>query len=201
MPATEDLAYTTVEIRAFRQIPDYTAQFIQEFHNFITLLEPIKPENEPHRTIKQIRFHFLLCERLVPYAQADFTGLDPEEIAYRLALAIAAASKRRFRLRDCGRGNWGFGLRNGRIVPLLLDGNSWQRLDPDDDLFGKWPPKKLIGSFWTLLSEVHEQAAAEIYQEVYYPTNATQFDSDHICDFLLRRLSGLDTPQTWNPFR
>ena len=62
----------------------------------------------------------LICERLIPYSQADFSGLDPEEIAYRLALAIAIASKRGFRLKDCGRGNWGFGLRNGRIVPLLL---------------------------------------------------------------------------------
>jgi len=143
----------------------------------------------------------LVCERLIPYGQADFSGLDPEEIAYRLALAIAMTSKRGFRLKDCGRGNWGFGLRNGRIAPLLLDGNSWTRLDPSDELFGKWPPKKLIGSFWTLLTELHEQASAEIYQEVYYPQNATQFDSDHICDFLLRRLSGLDSPQTWNPFR
>ena len=200
-PATEDLSYTTEEIRAFRQIPDYTAQFIQEFHSWMSLLEPNRPANEPHRSVQQVHFHFLICERLIPYGQADFSGLEPEEIAYRLALAIAIASKRGFRLRDCGRGNWGFGLRNGRIVPLLLDGNSWTRLDPEDELFGKWPPKKLIGSFWPLVTELHEQASAEIYQEVYYPTNATQFDSDHICDFLLRRLSGLDTPQTWNPFR
>ena len=39
-PATEDLSYTTEEIRAFRQIPDFTAQFIQEFHSWISLLEP-----------------------------------------------------------------------------------------------------------------------------------------------------------------
>jgi hypothetical protein len=110
-------------------------------------------------------------------------------------------SKRGFRLKDCGRGNCGFGLRNGRIVPLLLDGNSWTRLDPSDELFGKWPPKKLIGSFWPLLTELHEQASAEIYQEVYYPQHATQFDTNHISEFLLRRLSGLDSPQTWNPFR
>ena len=143
----------------------------------------------------------MVCERLIPFAQADFTGLDPEEVAYRLALAVAVASKRGFRLRDCGRGNWGFVLRNWRFVPLLLDGNSWVRLDPEDQLFGKWPPKRPIGSFWPLLSEVHEQAAAEIQQQVYYPTDAAQFDSDHICDFLLRRLAGLDTTQRWNPFR
>ena len=143
----------------------------------------------------------LVCERLIPYGQSDFSGLDPEEIAYRLALAIAMTSKRGFRLKDCGRGNWGFGLRNGRIVPLLLDGNSWTRLDPSDELFGKWPPKKLIGSFWPLLQELHEPASAEIYLEVYYPQNAMQFDTNHISEFLLRRLSGLDSPQTWNPFR
>ena len=44
------------------------------------------------------------------------------------------------------------------------------RLDTEDELFGKWPPKKLIGSFWLLLSEVHEQAAAEIYQQVCFTT-------------------------------
>ena len=200
-PATEDLSYTTEEIRAFRQIPDFTAQFIQEFHSWISLLEPNRPANEPHRPIQQVHFHFMICERLIPYSQADFSGLDPEEITYRLALAVAMVSKRGFRLKDCGRGNWGFGLRNGRLVPLLLDGNSWTRLDPSDELFGKWPPKKLIGSFWPLLQELHEQASAEIYQEVYYPQNATQFDATHISEFLLRRLSGLDSPQTWNPFR
>ena len=42
----------------------------------------------------------LVCERLIPYGQADFSGLDPEEIAYRLALAIAMTSKRGFRLKD-----------------------------------------------------------------------------------------------------
>ena len=197
-PATEDLSYTTEEIRAFRQIPDFTAQFIQEFHSWISLLEPNRPVGGP---IQQVHFHFMICERLIPYSQADFSGLDPEEITYRLALAVAMVSKRGFRLKDCGRGNWGFGLRNGRIVPLLLDANSWTRLDPSDELFGKWPPKKLIGSFWPLLQELHEQASAEIYQEVYYPQNATQFDTVHISEFLLRRLSGLDSPQTWNPFR
>ena len=198
-PATEDLTYTTEEIRAFRQIPDYTAQFIQEFHTYLVLSED-KGADAHLSTIYEIKFHMLICERLIPYSQADFTGLDPEEVCSRMALAIAFASKRGFRLRDCGPGNWGFGLRTGRIVPLLLDGNSWTRLDPSDDLFGKWPPKKLIGSFWTLLSSVHEPASVEIYNEVYYPSTATQFDSDHICDFLLRRLAGLDTPQTWNPF-
>ena len=197
--ATEDLTYTTEEIRAFRQIPDYTAQFIQEFHTYLILSED-KGANARIGTINEVYFHVLICERLIPYAQADFSGMDPEEIAYRLALAIAVASKRGFRLRDCGRGNWGFGLRNGRIVPLLLDGNSWTRLDATDELYGKCPPKKLIGPFWTLLSGVHEQAAAEIYQEVYHPSASTQFDSDHICNFLLRRLAGLDTPQTRNPF-
>ena len=197
-PATEDLTYTTEEIRAFRQIPDYTAQFIQEFHTYLTLTEA-KGDDEQPRSINEISFHVLICERLIPYSQADFSGLDPEEIAYRLALAIAIASKRGFRLKDCGRGNWGFGLRNGRIVPLLFDGNSWTRLDPSDDLFGKWPPKKLIGSFWSLLSEVHEHASAEIYQEVYYPSNATQFDSDHICDFFTAASRGVRYPPNMEP--
>ena len=39
MPSTEDMSYTTEEIRAFRQIPDYTAQFVQEFHSWLSLAE------------------------------------------------------------------------------------------------------------------------------------------------------------------
>ena len=198
-PASEDSSYTTEEIRAFRQVPDYTAQFIQEFHSTLTLSEADGPPGKIG-TITETLFHFVLCERLVPFADADLSGLDSEETAYRMALAIAASSKRGFRLRDCGRGNWGFGLRNGRVVPLLLDGNSWTKLEPSDELFGRWPPKKLIGSFWPLLTEIHEQASTEISQQVYHPEEASQFDANHIEDFLLRRLSGLDSPQTWNPF-
>ena len=144
---------------------------------------------------RKIPFHFVLCERLVPFSDADLSGLDSEEIAYRLALAIAAASKRGFRLRDCGRGNWGFGLRNGRVVPLLLDGNSWTKLDPSDELYGRWPPKKLIGSFWPLLTEIHEQASTDISQQVYHPEeakNSTQITSrtssyGDYPDWILRR--------------
>jgi hypothetical protein len=97
MPSTEDMSYTTEEIRAFRQIPDSTAQFVQEFHSWLSLAEPDRPEGAPHRPVRQTHFHILVCERLIPFAQADFTGLDPEEDAYRLALAVAVASKRGFR--------------------------------------------------------------------------------------------------------
>jgi len=38
-----------------------------------------------------------VCETLIPYPQADFSELDPEEVAL-LALTIAIASKRGFRL-------------------------------------------------------------------------------------------------------
>ena len=31
-PASTDTVYTTEEIRAFRQVPDYTSQFVQEFN-------------------------------------------------------------------------------------------------------------------------------------------------------------------------
>jgi hypothetical protein len=92
-------------------------------------------------------------------------------------------------------------MRNGRLLPLLLDGNSWVRLEPDDPLFGKWPPKMLIGSFWPLLAEIHPHAASEIEHQVYWPVDGTQFDAEGICAFLLRRLAGLDEPQQWNPLR
>ena len=187
MPSTEDMSYTVEE-------------FVQEFHTWLSLCEPDRPEGAPHRPVSQIHFHILVCERLVPFHHADLQGLDLEEVAYRFALAVAVASQRGFRLRDCGKSNWGFGLRNGRVVPLLLDGNSWARLEPEDPLLGKWPPKKLIGSFWPLLAEIHPQAASEIEQQVYWPVDGTQFDAGGICAFLLRRLAGLDEPQRWNPF-
>ena len=134
MPSTEDMSYTGEE-------------FVQEFHTWLSLCEPDRPEGAPHHPVSQIHFHILVCERLVPFHHADLQGLDLEEVAYRFALAVAVASQRGFRLRDCGKSNWGFGLRNGRVVPLLLDGNSWARLEPEDPLLRKWPPKKLIGSF------------------------------------------------------
>jgi len=201
MPSTEDMSYTTERSVPLGKCLDYTAQFVQEFHCWVSLCESEKPEGAPHRTVQQVHFHILVCERLVPLLRADLQGLDSEEVAYRLALAIAGASQRGFRLRDCGKSNWGFGMRICRLVPLLLDGNSWVRLEPDDPLFGKWPPKKLIGSFWPLLAEIHPQAASEIEQQVYWPVGGTQFDAERICAFLLRRLAGLDEPQQWNSFR
>ena len=79
-PATEDLTYTTEEIRAFRQIPGYTAQLIQEFHTYLTLSED-NGANGRIGTVTEVYFHVLICERLIPYAQTDFTGMDPGEIA------------------------------------------------------------------------------------------------------------------------
>ena len=55
---------------------------------------------------------------------------------------------------------WGFGLRNGRVVPLILDGNSRVRIECDDESYGLWPSRKFIATFWTV--EVHPQAAADI---------------------------------------
>ena len=140
--ATEDSSYTTEEIRAFRQVPDYTAQFIQGFHANLTLSEDDGPPGKIG-TIRDVSFHIVICERLIPFDRADLTGLDSEEIAYRLALAIAVASKRGFRLRDCGRGNWGFGLRNGRIVPLYfwmaIRGRDWK---PPMSSIGQMAPQK-----------------------------------------------------------
>ena len=163
---------------------DYTAQFVQEFHCWLSLCEVTKHEGSPHRPIQQVHFHVLVCERPVPLPRANLQGLDSEEVAYRLALAIAGPSQRGFRFRDCGKSNWGFGLRNGRVVPLLLDGNSWVQLEPEDPLFGKWPRKKLIGSFWPLLAEINPQAATDIEQQVYWPVDGTQFDAQAICAFL-----------------
>ena len=75
------------------------------------------------------------------------------------------------------------------------------RLDTEDELFGKWPPKKLIGSFWLLLSEVHEQAAAEIYQQVYFSYGRDIVRLRPHLHFFVAGSSGFGHPQTWNPFR
>jgi len=66
---------------------------------------------------------------VVPFHHADPQGLDLEEVTYRFALTVAAASQRGFCLRDCRKSNWGFGLRNGRVVPLLLDGFRQRKLE------------------------------------------------------------------------
>ena len=75
-PATEDLTYTTEEIRAFRQISDYTAQFIQEFHTYLTLSED-KGEDEHLSTINEVNFHVLICERLIPFFPSRLLGFGP----------------------------------------------------------------------------------------------------------------------------
>lgn len=62
----------------------YTAQFVQKFHTWLSLAEPDRPKGAPHRPVSQTHFHILVCERLIPFAQADFTGLDPEEVAFVL---------------------------------------------------------------------------------------------------------------------
>ena len=83
MPSTEDMSYTVEE-------------FVQEFHTWLSLCEPDRPEGAPHRPVSQIHFHILVCERLVPFHHADLQGLDLEEVAYRFALAVAVASQRGF---------------------------------------------------------------------------------------------------------
>ena len=64
-----------------------------------------------------------------------------------MALAVAGPVRMGFRIRECGRNNWGFGLRNGRVVPLVLDRNSWVQLDSTDEAYGRWPSKKLLELF------------------------------------------------------
>ena len=56
---------TTEEIRAFRQVPvpDFTSQFVQEFHCWISLWASTIPEGQVRRPIQQVHFHVLVCER------------------------------------------------------------------------------------------------------------------------------------------
>ena len=182
-------------------MPDFTSQFVHEFHCWASLAESMILEGQTERPVQQLQFHVLVCEGLVPFSNADLDGLDREETAYMMALAIAGPARLGFRIRDCGRNNWGFGFRNGRVVPLVLDGNSWTQLDSTDEAFNRFPTKKLIGSFWHLPAEVHADAATDIEAIVYHPSDGPPLDSELIFSSLLRRLAGLNAPQTWNPFR
>ena len=143
-------------------MPDFTSQFVHEFHCWASLAESMILEGQTERPVQQLQFHVLVCEGLVPFSNADLDGLDREETAYMMALAIAGPARLGFRIRDCGRNNWGFGFRNGRVVPLVLDGNSWTQLDSTDeafnrflqrsslDLFGISPPKSMRMQLLTL---------------------------------------------------
>ena len=103
--------------------------FVQEFWCPVSLTEP-RQENEPlHGTANQFMFHVLLCEKLIPLNGVDLTHLHRDETVYRMSLALAAGCRAGFRPRDAGWTNWGLGLRNQRLVPLVLDANSWLRLD------------------------------------------------------------------------
>ena len=65
-PATEDLSYTTEETRAFRQIPDYTAQFIQEFHSWSPIglrMNHIDPSSRFTSTSLYVKGLFLIVKQ------------------------------------------------------------------------------------------------------------------------------------------
>eukprot|EP00435_Cladocopium_sp_Y103_P057339 s503_g19.t1 len=83
-PSSEDRSYVTEEIRAFREAPDHTAQFLHEF-TCVVNLGPTDVPRTPHS------FHVMVCERLIPLRIVNPANLDPEELAYRMALAVAGA--------------------------------------------------------------------------------------------------------------
>ena len=86
---------------------------------------------------------------MVRFSSVDWTGIDPEEMTYHMILAISAAAKNGFQVRDLGPNSWGFGLRGGRIVPLILDANSWVQLEPTDSAYWEIPIKE---DDWLLLA-------------------------------------------------
>ena len=156
-------------------------------------------EDDPER-FSQMLFNVMVVERVARFSSADWTGIDPEEMTYRMILVISAAAKIGFQVRDLGPNNWGFGLRSGRIVPLMLDANSWVQLEPSDPAYGKFPSKKMIGSFWPLISGIHATAADDVQNIVYTPVEGQMLDANRIFTDMLRRLAGLHPEQTWNPF-
>ena len=198
-PSTDDSQWMTAEIRAFRKLIDHTTGFIQEFKSCITLID--KYVEDGPEGIKQMPFSIMVVERVALFSAVDWTGIDPEEMTSRMILAISAAAKNGFQVRDLGPNNWGFGLRSGRIVPLIPDANSWVQLEPTHSAYGKFPSKKMIGSFWPLISSIDATAAQDAQDIVYTPIEGQLLDADRIFTDMLRRLSGLQPPQTWNPFQ
>ena len=70
------------------------------------------------------------------------------------------------------------------------------RLEEDYNEYGRWPGKKFLHSFWSIIKELNLAAANDVEQHV-----CPSRDSDEIFQFLLRRLAGLNEYQQWNPFR
>lgn len=195
-PRDDDMSYTIEEIRTFRAMPDYVSRFVQEFSCPISLFEPRAPGAPLTGQAEQHMFHIIVCERLVPLGGVDLANLLRDETVYRMSLALAAGCRAGFRPRDAGWSNWGLGVRSGRLVPLILDANSWTRLEETHNEYGRWPGKKFLHSFWSIIKEIDEDTAADVERHVY-PSR----DSDELVQYLLRRLSGLNEYQQWNPFR
>ena len=195
-PRSDDMSYTIEEIRTFRAMPDYVSRFVQEFSCPISLFEPRAPGEPLRGTADQFMFHVLVCERLIPLSGVDLDNLHRDETVYRMCLALAAGCRAGFRPRDAGWTNWGLGIRSQRLVPLILDANSWTRLEEDHNEYGRWPGKKYLHSFWSIIKEIDVDAATHVERHVY-PSR----DSDELFQYLLRRLSGLNEYQQWNPFR
>ena len=91
----------TAEIRVFRKLIDYTTGFIQEFRSCVTLVDSDMAEDDPER-FKQMPFNVMVVERVARFSSADWTGIDPEEMTYRMILAESAAAKNGFQVRDLG---------------------------------------------------------------------------------------------------
>ena len=90
----------TAEIRVFRKLIDFTAGFIHEFQSCITLIDS-DVQNGPER-IKQMLFRIMVVERVARFSSLDWTGIDPVDMTYRMILAISAAAKNGFQVRDLG---------------------------------------------------------------------------------------------------
>ena len=190
------MSYTIEEIRTFRAMPDYVSRFVQEFDCPLSLFEPRAPGDALRGTADQFMFHVLVCERLIPLSGVDLANLHCDETVYRMCLALAAGCRAGFRPRDAGWSNWGLGIRNQRLVPLVLDANSWVRLEETNQEFGYWPGKKYLHSFWSVIQTLSTDAATDVERNIYPSRN-----SQEIFDFCLRRLAGLNEYQQWNPFR
>ena len=99
---------------------------------------------------------------------------------------------------DAGSSNWGLALRTGRMSPVFLDANSWTRLNVGDAMYGRWPGKRDVASFWSLLRSIDEHVRNRMEELVY---RNHFLNSSAILDEINRLLAGCDGPERWNPFR
>ena len=137
--------YYDQEVRAFRDIPFYTTQYVQSFKVWIDLGD----WDGTQWLYQCCQLMILVCEKITPMSDIELGELDGGKLVLLMLEALATAALSGWRPTDCGLLNWGMGLRHGEMRPLILDANSWQYADPNAP--PQFPPKRFIAGFYATM--------------------------------------------------